>query len=184
MILQSDTLLRVAISSFLDELRANEWLIEDMFSDLVTDPLLTQEYGQQEISNCKEWLKNNKISVLMKLRKDITEFPCVTIALGSSAESDPEATLADQSTVSEFLKPELIGQPLPYIIKPFPVDYLNGVLVPPSTVDLSNVQPGMLIVDPKTGNAYKIEALNSSTSLLIENSPALTANGIWDNPSV
>jgi hypothetical protein len=174
-ILQSDLLIRVAITSFLDEIRANTWLIQDALSDLITDPLLNEVYGQKEINNAIEWFQNNKIHVSMKLRRDTHSFPCVTIALGSSSENDSEATLADQSTESEFLSQEDIEKPIPYIIPPFPAEYVSGVLIPPPTTDLSNIQAGMLIVDPKTGKAYSISGL-SGAGIMIEGSPVLTAS--------
>jgi hypothetical protein len=94
--------------------------------------------------------------------------------MGASGEADDLSTLADQSTDSEFLQPETIGKPIPYVIKPFQAEYLNGIIMAPEGVSFLDVAPGMLILDPATGKAYPIQELNSQ-GLVIQGSPVLTA---------
>ncbi len=62
-IVQSDLLVRVAITKTIEEMRKNPWLIDDCFSDLIEDPLLRDVYGAKEIANAKEWFANNKIHI-------------------------------------------------------------------------------------------------------------------------
>lgn len=159
----------------IEELGKNPWLIEDVLSDVVTDPLLSEIYGQKEVDNAKEWFKNNKIAVVMKYRKDQMQFPCVTIAMGSSSESESDARLADQSTEVEELTPEKINKPIPYVIKPFPVtSYALGVMALPEDADLSTLAKDMLLMDPATGDAFPIKSI-SNAGVEIEGAPALTA---------
>ena len=177
-IVQSDLLVRVAITKTIEEMRKNPWLIDDCFSDLIEDPLLRDVYGAKEIANAKEWFANNKIDTYLKLRLDSIQTPCVTIALGGSSEDASQATLADQSLCVEDLDPETINKPIPYIIRPAaPVSYDKdtGILTFPNEVDLYTVSIGMLILDPKKGNAYVIENKVSATQLKIKDNPKLSA---------
>jgi hypothetical protein len=172
-IYQGDVKIRTAIVLALEEMRKNLWLLDDIFSDLLNDEYL-REYGQKEIDRAKEWFKNNKISVLHKYRPDSQDYPCVTIHMAPSKEDDREATLSDQSPFVEEFSPEKIDKKIPYVVKPFtPAGYAAGVLTAPA--DLDNVTPGMLVVDPDTGNAYEIEEVTGARTLKIKDSPAIAA---------
>ena len=154
-----DVVIKEAIDLGLDDLRKNPWLIEDIFSDFIENPILAQKYGMKEIENAKNFLKNNKIHIFMAHRLDKEEMPCITIALGDSTEDKSLATLADQSADIEDLDPEDIGKPIQYIIKPFEVVSYNsatGVVVIPKDDNFQYINEGMLLVDSSTGNAWVI----------------------------
>jgi len=154
-------------------MRANIWLLDDVFSDLLEDPYLA-EYGAKEIARAKEWLLNNKIEVLHKYRTDSQDYPCVTIGLAPSEEDDRESTLSDQTPFVEELTPEQIGKPIPYVVKPFtPESYVAGVLT--ASFDLDNVSPGMLVVNPETGEAWEIAELSGAKGLIIKDAPTINA---------
>lgn len=178
-IVQSDLLIRVAILKVIEEIKKNPWLIEDVLADLLEDPLLKEIYGAKEISNAKEWFLNNKVEVYLKYRMDQIQTPCISISLGSSSEDDSQSTLADQSVYVEELEPDQIDKPIPYILKPIGNLIYNkdlGILEFPSDVNLIPVSPGMLILDPKTGNAYIIEGKAGNNGLKIKDNPKLKAN--------
>lgn len=175
-IVQSDLLVRVAIINTLEEIRKNPWLIEDILSDLIEDPLLKDAYGAKEIANAKEWFASNKIEVYLKYRMDNMQMPCISISLGSSSEDDSQATLADQSVMVEEYDSSDIDKPIPYILKPtsgLSYNKETGILEFPLGVQLSIISPGMLILDPKTGNAYVIDGHAGSNGLKIKDSPKL-----------
>lgn len=175
-IVQSDLLVRVAIIHTLEEIKKNPWLIEDIFSDLLEDPLLKDVYGAKEIANAKEWFINNKIEVYLKYRMDNIQTPCISISLGSSSEDESQSTLADQSIFVEEFDSEDIDKPIPYILKPtgkLVYNKTTGILEFPNSVNLLEVSPGMLILDPKTGNAYVIEGKAGINGLKIKDNPAL-----------
>jgi hypothetical protein len=158
----------------LEEMRKNPWILEDVFSQFLEDQYLS-EYGAKEVARAKEWLLNNKIEVLHKYRLDSQSYPCITIAMGESNEDDAQATLADLSTEVVELTPEEINKPIPYVIKPFiPTSYTNGVLIAPFNLD--DVSPGMLIVDPDTGNAWEIIELVGADGIRIKDAPAISAD--------
>jgi hypothetical protein len=175
-IFQGDIKIRTAITLTLEEMRKNIWLLDDVFSDLLEDPYLA-DYGAKEVAKAKEWFLNNKIEVLHKLRPDSQDYPCVTINIGPSPEDDREATLADLSPYTEELTPEQIGKPIPYIVKPFtPASYVDGVVR--SDSDLGNVSPGMLAVDPETGNAWEITEIVGSDGFRLKDAPEIQAEKI------
>jgi len=171
---QADTKIRTMIKLALEEIRKAPWILEDIFSDFLDDQYLA-EYGAKEIARAKEWFLNNKIEILHKYRLDSQSYPCITIAMGESNEDDAQATLADLSTEVVELTPEEINKPIPYIVKPFiPASYTNGILTAPFL--LNDVSPGMLIVDPDTGNAWEITELIGADGIRIKDSPAIAAD--------
>lgn len=171
---QGDVRIRVAIKLILEEMRKNPWLIDDIFSELVQDPYLS-EYGQKEIDHAKEWFLNNKIEVLNKYTLSNQDYPCVTISMGESSEDDRESTLADLSPEVDELQPSQINKPIPYIVKPFtPTGYSDGLMTLNESTE--DVAPGMLIVDPATGDSWEIIELVGADGIRIKDSPALTAS--------
>jgi hypothetical protein len=174
MIVSSDLLIKSTLNLIIQEMRNNSWLLDDVFSDVLSDPYLADTYGKKEIDTAKSWLKNNNIGIFMNLRLDGIQYPCITLALNSSSENNSEARLADQTTETETLDPSKINKPIPYIIKPFvPLSYIEGVVKVPLDIDTSYVSPGMLIVDPDTGKAWEIESLAVDNGIKIKNSPSL-----------
>jgi hypothetical protein len=177
-IFQSDLTIKTAIQLGIDDMRKNEWLIDDMLSDCVQNPYLQTKYGQKQIDACKEWLTNNQIDIYMAERKDKDRFPCITITLGSSSEKDEMKTMADQSTETIKLLPNQIGKPIPYVVKPFTgftYSPMNGeVTFPANTKNIDGIATGMILVDPATGNGYVIQDVTSN-GVVIEESLTINA---------
>jgi len=160
MIFAGDVVIAEAIRQGLDDMRKNPWLLDDVFSSFATDDSLKDKYGQKEIDNAKDWFLNNKIEVVMRYRLDKDQFPLVTIALGSSTEIEDMKHLGDLSTQVETLMPSKIGQPIPYIVKPFvpeAYDQSTGILTVPDSVSLRGVRAGQILVDPDKGLGYVIQ---------------------------
>lgn len=160
-IFQGDIIFKTCVELILEDMRKNPWLIEDVFSSLIENPLLNKKYGMAEVNRAKEFILNNKIPVYLKGRVDKQEFPCVTISIGPSNEADELATLGDLSTEIEELYPEEINQAIKYIIPPFDVvsyDKTTGIVeIPDSVEDYTYISEGMVAVDPKTGNGLIIQ---------------------------
>ncbi len=164
MIFAGDVIIAEAIRQGLEDMRKNLWLLDDVFASFVKEPALRDKYGQKEIDAAKDWFTNNKIEVNLRYRNDKDQFPCVTIALGSSAEKEDMKHLSDLSTEVETLMPNQIGKPIPYIVKPFVPDSYNqttGILSIPKSVKTRGVRPGQILVDPDTGNGYVIQAVTT-----------------------
>jgi hypothetical protein len=161
----TDALIKTAIELAVEDLNKNPWIIEHMLSAYIENPILNKKYGYKEIARAKEFLLNNKINYYLKHRKDKLEFPCVTISLGQSSEDKSLATLGDLSPIVQEYTPEEIKKPIPYIIKPTQIisyDPLTGIMEIPEEEAYKYISPGMLAIDPDTGNGYVIIEKNKT----------------------
>lgn len=161
MIFQSDLVIKAAIEMGLEDLRKNPWLIDDILDNAISNPYLKDKYGNKQISACKEWFANNQIDIYMVGRKDRDRLPCITITLGSSSEKEDRKTMADQSTETVKLLPQNINKPIPYVVKPFSYisyDPSTGLITVPTDIPgAESVVPGMILVNPQTGEGFVIE---------------------------
>ncbi len=170
-IFQGDLIIKTAVELALEDMRKNPWLIEDVFSSLNENPILKKRYGMQEIARAKEFILNNKVDVYMHHRLDKMNYPCVTISIGNSSEDKSLATLGDQSVAFEEFDPNDIGKPIKYLVAPFKAvsyDKVTGILeIPTSIQEYRYLDKGMLLVDPKTGNAWTINGKGGEHGLLV-----------------
>jgi len=157
---QGDVVIKTAIQLAVEDIKKNSWLIEDIFSDFIENPILKQKYGMKEIERAKEFILNNKISYYMNLRMDNEEFPCVTVRMGDSQEDESLATLGDNTICVEDLDPEDIKETIAFIVKPFQIinyDPTTGTIEIEENIDgFEYVGEGMIAVDPETGNGFTI----------------------------
>jgi hypothetical protein len=156
---QGDVFFRRIIELILRDVRQNPWLIDDILSDFITDPMLSGIYGQKEIENAKKWITDNEISVFLPHRMDLEKMPCVTIAIGTNMEDRSLARMADLTHIVETLDPAKIGKVIPYVISPFAYtsyDQITGFFEVPNTINLLIIQPGMAVINPQTGAGFII----------------------------
>jgi hypothetical protein len=160
-IFQSDLTIKTAIELGIDDLRKNPWLVDDILSDAVTNVYLKDKYGQKQVDSAKEWFKNNQIDIYMRQREDKDRLPCVTISLGSSQEKEQMKTMGDSSTETIILLPNVIGKPIPYIVKPFVPDSYDPstgeVGVNEKIPNIDQVSIGMILVNPANGQGFIIQ---------------------------
>lgn len=162
---QGDVFFRRIIELILRDVRQNPWLMDDILSDFVTDPMLSGIYGQKEIENAKKWITENEVSVFLPHRMDLEKMPCVTIAIGSNMEDRSLARMADMTHLVETLNPTQIGKIVPYIVSPFyytSYDQATGFFEVPDSVNLIIIQPGMAVINPQTGAGFIITAKNNN----------------------
>jgi hypothetical protein len=159
-IFQGDLIIKTAIELSLEDMRKNPWLIEDVFASLNENPILAKRYGMKEITRAKEFILNTNIPVYMHHRLDKMEYPCITISIGNSNEDKSLSTLGDASIAFEDYSPNEIGKPIKPIVSSFtPVSYDKdtGIVELPTDIpEYRYVGKGMLLADPKTGNAFEI----------------------------
>lgn len=156
---QGDVFFRRIIDLILRDVRQNPWLIDDILSDFVTDPMLVNIYGQKEIQNAKRWFTENDISVFLSHRMDMEKMPCITISVGNNVEDKSLSRLADMTPFVETLQPSQVGKSINYIIPPFEYisyDQATGFFTVPPETNLAIVQPGMVVVDPDDGIGFLI----------------------------
>jgi hypothetical protein len=169
-IFSGDVIIKTAIELGLQDLKNNIWVLDDIFSDFIDNPLLSKKYGQQEIQNAKDFLKNNRIHVVMAHRLDKEDFPSVTIAVGNSNEDKSLSTLGDLDVDSVDYSPEDIGKPIAWIMSPFDaIKYNNntGYLTIPDNKSFKYVSAGMLLVDTETGNAWPIVSKTTGNIVIL-----------------
>ena len=155
-----DIRLKTMIELGLADVTKNQWILNDILGDTLGNEYLRERYGSQ-IESCKQWLTNNRINIFMSARDDKMEFPCVTIEMGTSNEKPDMKHMGDLSTESVILYPNNINKPIPYVLKPVSGSYdpTSGIFSFSTAVDLNNVSPGMVPVDPATGNGYVIQSV-------------------------
>jgi hypothetical protein len=171
MIFQSDAIIKESINLMIEDMRANQWLLDDIFSNFVTNPYLKKKYATQ-IQNSKDWFKNNKIFIEMGQIDDRTELPRISIILGSQTQARDMDTMGDASTESVILLPAQINKPIPFIVKAFtPVSYdaaSGTVEVPVNLKCFNKVVSGQILVNVSTGKAFSIDEVLDDTTLLID----------------
>lgn len=169
-IFQGDILIKTAIELGLDDMRKNPWLIDHILSDLTQINYVSDKYGQKQIDACKEWFANNQVDIYMRLINDKDRMPCVTIMSDQSSEKPEMKTMADQSTETVILLPNQINKPIPYVMKPFtPISYdpsTGTITLDPNTKGFDGIAPGMILVNPDTGEGFNILDFKSSAILI------------------
>jgi hypothetical protein len=165
-----DIRIRAMIELGLEDIAKNSWLLNDILGDTVANQYLRERYGSQ-IESCRQWLENNRIYTFLSARDDKMEFPCVVIELGTSNEKLDMKHMADLSTETVNLLPNDINKPIPYVIKP-PLtgtyDPSTGVFSFNGVVDLNNISPGMVLVDPTNGIGYIIQSITVANQVNLE----------------
>ncbi len=158
---QSDILIRSAVIWALKRMRDNPKLIDSVFRSLAEDDLTKLDYGDQEIARAKEWFLKTDIPVFMSYRVDEPKFPCISISLQESSET--ENTLGDVHYVTS----EDTEGDWPAISGPFtPTAYSpsSGMMViPADPIAGLTLAPGMYVID-RDGRAHLVnEVLDDDT---------------------
>lgn len=177
-IFPADAVLKTSIELGLADLRANPWLIDYMMSDFTQNQYLKQKFGQKQIDSLKEWIANNNIDIGLGYNPDTMKLPRVSIIIGRQDEKADMKTMGDSSTERVKLLPNQVGKPIPYIVAPVaPIDYEpeTGEVEFADTVDLHNVVPGQILVNPDNGKGYVIENIIGQ-SLMIETGLQISAS--------
>jgi hypothetical protein len=177
---QGDVFFRRIIELILKDIRQNPWLIDDILSDFITDPMLSGIYGQKEIQNAKKWITENEVSVFLPHRMDLEKMPCITIAIGSNSEDRSLARLSDLTHIVETLTPSQVGKVIPYIIPPFyytSYDQATGFFEIPDSINLIIIEPGMAVINPDTGQGFVINK-KSNTGFFINPGTSINFNVI------
>lgn len=159
-IFPGDVIIKNAIELSLEDMKKNPWVIDDVFSVFIENPMLRDKYGIKEVNRAREFILNNKIHFFMGGRMDKEEFPCVTISVGPSGEDKSLATLGDSTVDVEELDPSEIGCKISYIMSPFTptgYDQATGVIsVPEGLEGFEYVRSNMVAIDPETGQGFLI----------------------------
>lgn len=151
-IFQGDIIIRTAIIEAFRDMKANEWVLDYVFSSLTQDALTAKEYGQREIDKAKRWFIETNIPVVMaSTRIDDIQMPCVTIAQLESNETENQLADLDavvtQSSNSDW--PVLAG---PFAAAPY--DSATGAITLPN--DLPNYINAAVVTQSKVHPILKV----------------------------
>ena len=174
-IFQGDLVVRNALLSGIADLRANGWLLDDIFAQCATIASFEREFGYKEIARARKWFEGAEIPVVMNHRADDLRAPCITISLGSSRERTDRASMSDEGLEEELddtqtIEPtEVRSSPL-IVLGPFaPAGYdpATGLITLPAGVSSALVFPDQSVRDLKDGRTYPIEEVVSDSQIRI-----------------
>jgi len=171
MIFQTDALLKTILEKTLGDIKTNLWLLDYILDDFTQNPFLKSQFGQKQILAAKEWFSNNNVNVQLQFSKDKEKFPAIFLTLGSSNEVQDLRTMSDISEEDLILMPNRVGQPIPYVVKPFsPIsfDASTGLVGVPVGTDIAPVSPGMVLVNPSNGAGVVIEGITPDGEIQIQ----------------
>ena len=170
MIFQGDVIIRNTIIEGLKQLKAEPFLIEDIFQQFACDPTLVKEYGYKEIQRAKDFLLNTEIEVVMKHRNDNVSHPYISIALMDSRENEQRSFLSDTGPIIQDYDPKDVDMPIDFVIGPFSpaaYDQATGIITLPKGFTTLNVVPGQAIADPVSGKAVVIKEIKDDKTIVI-----------------
>lgn len=180
-IVQTDILVKTAIEAGLDELRANNYLLDDISASFCGPDISDVEYGQKERKRFKDWFIANNIPVFMQYRMDTPQFPCIVIVDAGSQEMENRAALGDDSGAPYDFDPEMVAFTPDYVYRPFvPAGYdpTTGTVTFPKGTTTVNLFAEMMLVS-KTGKAYEVKKITGTTTFQIKPGTRDDFNGAY-----
>jgi hypothetical protein len=173
-ILASDIIIKSMLEAAINDLRANSWILEDIFAGLAADPLAAPEAGWKEVKTAIDWFLKTDIPIILQHRiADKPRIPCISIAYMPSREMEERASLADEGLIEDYdINRPGKGTSLPLrVTKPFTPDSYNNIsgrIKMPKTFDTSLMGVGQYLVSSKSGKAYKVLIINNIQEFTIE----------------
>ncbi len=174
MIKASDLYHSRVMQLMIEDLRKNRFLIDDILSDVTSDPILKTLYGAKEIEKFN-LLVNKEIQVSMEYAVDTAKFPAIAIRVGGGSEdiSKTGDALSDGYESEEvptnslggvFKTPRILLGP----VTPESYDYTTGKMVFSDKVSLSRVFDQMIVYDEINKKEYPISLVLDDSTLFIE----------------
>lgn len=169
-VLATDILIKSMLEYGINDLRANTWILDDVFGSLATDPLSKDQYGYKMVKAAKDWFMGNDIRVYLAYRMDNPTFPCITIAPAATEEAIDRTSLADEGLLEEIdvkgiqIQPQMVYPPF----TPAAYNKNNGIIKLPSPLNTELIVPGQFLVSKRSGKAYQILAVMSTTEFRIK----------------
>lgn len=180
MIKATDLYFAQIIKLMIQDLRKNRFLINDILSDVTSDPILKELYGQKEVEKFN-LLVDKDIQINVEHAIDVSKFPAIAIRVGGgSEETGRTGDALGDGFYSESVKSNTLGGVFktPRImlgpVTPESFDYITGKMVFTDNVSLASVFDGMLVYDELNKKEYPIITVMDNSTLFIE--PGLRPN--------
>lgn len=174
MISATDVIILTAIRLGIEDIRRNQFLIDDIMCQFESDPYLKQSWGKQQIDRFKDFISKTKINVVMETRlPDTSKLPAIIVKIGGGQEDPAKQGLGD-STHFEDVAPEaaLGNYTSPLIIlgpvTPESFDSTTGEITFADGVDLSGVFAGQFVYDEINRQHYEIQLILDDHTILID----------------
>lgn len=187
-IFPGDLIIKTALQAALADIRRNQFLIDDLASQVVSDPLTKALYGDAYVDKVKKFLKY-QIDVVMADRLDTAKFPCISIAIGSGSEDSGREALGDsygsESVDAATLGGAVLDSPAIIIgpVTPNSYDSVTGKIVFDSSVNLSNVFDGYIVFDEINQKGYPIVLAQDVSTIFIEANSKPNLTGMTIRPT-
>jgi hypothetical protein len=171
---QTDAIIISAIRIGLADIRRNEFLVNDIMSQFVTDPYLKDSWGKQQIDAFKAFLQNTKINIVMETRlPDTSKLPAIVVKIGGGQEDQQKEGLGDsphynniRPASTEGIFPDKLITVGP--VTPISFDSDSGMITFDPSVDLSDVFEGQYVFDEVNKKAYTIQFVMDSSNIMID----------------
>ena len=169
MIFQTDVLLKTLLEENLEQIKLNPWLIDQILWDFTHSQFLKDQIWGKTSKSAHEWFETNKSTFFINLSRIKRNSRVIAITLGSSTEVQEFRTMADVRQHTVGLAPTVVGQKIPYVVQPFiPYGYdpTTGEVGVPTGIDIVPVSPGMVLLNPVTGNGTPIIGINGQNIMI------------------
>jgi hypothetical protein len=154
-----DILLRTAFQGALQDLRANDWILRDIFNSLPGDQLSSPEYAKEWVEAIK-WTKTQDIPVFLQHRSDLPTFPSIVLVNNGYREMTERAALADViEPYPEQTSPQPLTTTPTYVYPAFTpktYDASTGTVTFPAGLNTTLMAPGLFLVSA-TNQAYVVK---------------------------
>jgi len=173
-IIATDILIKSMLEAALNDLRANSYVLEDVFSGLAADPMSAPEHGWKEVEKAIKWFNETNIPVVLQHRiGDTPKIPCISIAYEPSSELENRASLADDGLIEDYPIDRPNGSTnIPIKVKdnftPDTYDKTTGQITMPKGVTTESMAPGQFFVSSVSGKAYEIKLLKGDNKFFIK----------------
>lgn len=181
----SDIYVQECLLIALDDIRKNSYLMNDIMSDVVDDPILNEKFGQEEVNKLKLFL-SKEISIGQIHNTNAASVPGIGIEIqgGSENTSSTGDPLAD-GYKQEYEEVEYFEG----VINDNDKTYRNltALSYEPSTGKISinqNIQlfEGMIVIDEQSHKEYPIILVDDDTTFYIEASSTPNLNNFTIKP--
>jgi hypothetical protein len=145
--------IRSILEDGIADLRKNIDLLNDVFSHLLTDPLLNVKFGYKILDDIKKFFRENDIPVRSAWSQNQFDLPCITVHLLSSQE-DPQYR-AFQDHVGYMTVPKVPS----VILGPFygtSYDPITGKIIVSKDLDMTNVNGGTILYCKRSNEYFTV----------------------------
>jgi len=158
----TDAVIESVLRNGLKAIRDNPLRLDDLFSTMLEDHL-SSHYGADAIAGIKDFILNNRISIVFGWNQIPSVLPCISISL-LSADEIPE--LAVMNDFSQTIEANDVADII-LSITPTSYNSSTGAITFNNSVDLSNITTSVLFKDHSNVEFEILGIINEPTNKVI-----------------